>query len=61
MQFVGRKGKNRCEFDPSNSAGTCRRCLMNGTACVFEKAGSSGRGRRDSLGVGDILSGEAEG
>lgn len=32
-----RKGKNRCEPDPGG-ASSCRRCLLNGIQCVFEKA-----------------------
>ncbi|KLT45651.1 hypothetical protein CC85DRAFT_282270 [Cutaneotrichosporon oleaginosum] len=32
-----RKGKNRCEPDPGD-ASSCRRCLLSGIPCVFEKA-----------------------
>lgn len=32
-----RRGKNRCEWDPAGKETSCRRCLMNGTQCVFEK------------------------
>lgn len=58
----GRKGKNRCEFDPAGSNQSCRRCLVNGTACVFEKTVD----RRDSRHrtgpqAGEGWSNEAEG
>ncbi|WWC68319.1 uncharacterized protein I206_102244 [Kwoniella pini CBS 10737] len=48
-----RKGKNRCEWDPSGSESSCRRCLLNGTKCIFEKpsdkSSGSGRGRNGSM------------
>ncbi|ODN84061.1 hypothetical protein, variant [Cryptococcus amylolentus CBS 6039] len=40
-----RKGKNRCEWDPSAKNTTCRRCMLNGTKCVFEKASEKSRGK----------------
>ncbi|OCF31845.1 hypothetical protein I317_03349 [Kwoniella heveanensis CBS 569] len=50
-----RKGKNRCEWDPTGSETSCRRCLLNGTPCVFEKAPEKGaRGRHGSVGQSDL-------
>ncbi|WVF70990.1 hypothetical protein IAT40_005786 [Kwoniella sp. CBS 6097] len=50
-----RKGKNRCEWDPSGSETSCRRCLLNGTPCVFEKAPEKGaRGRHGSVSQSDM-------
>ncbi|WWC88185.1 uncharacterized protein L201_003090 [Kwoniella dendrophila CBS 6074] len=37
-----RKGKNRCEWDPSGSESSCRRCLINGIQCTFEKPSEKG-------------------
>lgn len=51
----GRKGKNRCEFDPSGTSQSCRRCLLNGTTCVFEKASD----RKDARHKGAPLSADA--
>lgn len=46
--MAGRKGKNRCEPDGGGS-NSCRRCLINGTPCVFEKPERrDGRNRNDS-------------
>lgn len=56
--ILGRKGKNRCEGDPSGQGGPCRRCLTNHIECVYEKAGE--RKTRNGSVVGD-LGGEAEG
>ncbi|WVQ71277.1 hypothetical protein IAR50_000803 [Cryptococcus sp. DSM 104548] len=45
-----RKGKNRCEWDPAAKQTTCRRCLINGTKCVFEKASEKpGRGKSAAI------------
>ncbi|KAK8865608.1 hypothetical protein IAR55_000752 [Kwoniella newhampshirensis] len=56
-----RKGKNRCEWDPSGSETVCRRCLLNGTPCVFEKASEKGaRTRNESVAASETLPGEAE-
>ncbi|TXT04932.1 hypothetical protein VHUM_04015 [Vanrija humicola] len=57
-----RKGKNRCEWDPSGSKQTCRRCLLNGIPCVFEKASDrrEGRGRSENA-PGGGWNGDAEG
>ncbi|WRT65986.1 uncharacterized protein IL334_002937 [Kwoniella shivajii] len=57
-----RRGKNRCEWDPSGSASSCRRCLLNGVPCVFEKAaekGNTGRNRNGSVAQSDTT-GEAD-
>ncbi|WVQ96974.1 hypothetical protein IAU59_004083 [Kwoniella sp. CBS 9459] len=55
-----RKGKNRCEWDPTGSETSCRRCLLNGTPCVFEKSQEKGaRGRHGSVGQSEL--GGAEG
>ncbi|WWC96649.1 hypothetical protein V866_003521 [Kwoniella sp. B9012] len=47
-----RRGKNRCEFDPTGSETSCRRCLLNGTQCIFEKPSekSGGGGTRNRNG-----------
>ncbi|WVW80458.1 hypothetical protein I302_102440 [Kwoniella bestiolae CBS 10118] len=45
-----RRGKNRCEFDPTGSESSCRRCLLNGTQCVFEKPSEKGTGTRNRNG-----------
>ncbi|BEJ18183.1 hypothetical protein CspHIS471_0704600 [Cutaneotrichosporon sp. HIS471] len=50
-----RKGKNRCEPDPGG-ASSCRRCLLNGMTCVFEKAERREARSRDT----ETWSGEAE-
>lgn len=57
---VGRKGKNRCEGDPSGQHGPCRRCLVNNIPCVYEKAGDRGKGRGSTSGP-EGFSGDAEG
>ncbi|WVO13060.1 hypothetical protein L204_100670 [Cryptococcus depauperatus] len=46
-----RKGKNRCEWDPSGKATSCRRCLLNGITCVYEKPAEkpNARGRKESV------------
>ncbi|KAE8540247.1 hypothetical protein D1P53_004187 [Cryptococcus gattii VGV] len=55
-----RRGKNRCEWDPAGKETSCRRCLMNGTQCVFEKpAEKSGTRARTNSAVADLPS-EAE-
>ncbi|GFZ43370.1 hypothetical protein JCM24511_01090 [Saitozyma sp. JCM 24511] len=57
-----RKGKNRCEGDPTGQNKSCRRCLVNGITCVFEKpAERQGRNRQNSVGTADGHSGDAEG
>ncbi|KAL1405192.1 hypothetical protein Q8F55_008817 [Vanrija albida] len=57
-----RKGKNRCEWDPASSKQTCRRCMLNGIQCVFEKASDrrEGRGRSENA-AGGSWNGDAEG
>ncbi|WVR05573.1 hypothetical protein IAU60_002592 [Kwoniella sp. DSM 27419] len=53
-----RRGKNRCEWDPSGSENSCRRCLLNGTACVFEKPAEKGaRARNSSVAASESLGG----
>ncbi|OWT40828.1 hypothetical protein C362_01041 [Cryptococcus neoformans Bt1] len=51
-----RRGKNRCEWDPAGKETSCRRCLMNGTQCVFEKPAekSATRARANSTAVSDL-------
>lgn len=62
LTIPGRKGKNRCEFDPSGTSQSCRRCLLNGTACVFEKASDRKDARhKDTPQSGDGWFGNAEG
>ncbi|WVQ85715.1 hypothetical protein IAT38_007881 [Cryptococcus sp. DSM 104549] len=57
-----RKGKNRCEWDPSGSEAACRRCLLNGTQCVLaqptEKAAT--RARATSSVAASDMPGDAE-
>jgi len=59
---AGRKGKNRCEGDPTGSNQSCRRCLLNGIPCVFEKASDRReRPRNDGNNSETWSSGDAEG
>lgn len=58
--YTGRKGKNRCEGDPSGQNGPCRRCLLNNIPCVYEKAGDRGKGRASTSGP-EAFASEAEG
>lgn len=46
---VGRRGKNRCEWDPAGKETSCRRCLMNGTQCVFEKPAEKAQRERGRI------------
>ncbi|ORX34127.1 hypothetical protein BD324DRAFT_636719 [Kockovaella imperatae] len=55
-----RKGKNRCEPDPSGLSDSCRRCLANKIPCIFEKTSDRASRRRGSA-VGDAFPTEAEG
>lgn len=55
-----RKGKNRCEPDPAGSSSSCRRCLLNGITCVFEKA-ERRETRNRSEAAAESWPGEAEG
>lgn len=55
-----RKGKNRCEPDPAASSSSCRRCLLNGITCVFEKAERRETRNRSEV-APESWSGEAEG
>lgn len=55
-----RKGKNRCEPDTTGASQSCRRCLLNGITCVFEKA-ERRETRNRSEAAGETWSGEAEG
>ncbi|KAK4686916.1 hypothetical protein P7C73_g3194, partial [Tremellales sp. Uapishka_1] len=62
-----RRGKNRCEGDPTGMNRSCRRCLLTGTTCVFDKPASrgvktEGRGRRPSVASSvEAWNGDAEG
>jgi hypothetical protein len=58
--ITGRRGKNRCEGDPTGSNHSCRRCLANGTACVFTKASDRRDRRGGSGGSGEGLNNEAD-
>ena len=56
----GRKGKNRCENDPTTTNGICKRCAANGIQCVFEKASDRSRTRNESV-TTEGVGGEADG
>jgi len=61
LKLTGRKGKNRCESDPADPNGTCKRCAGNAITCVFEKASERGtRGRNESV-AAEGLGSDAEG